>query len=71
MQSYDFSRGFFDRMVDDLVDYSKYDPELEDGIKWLDGEAFKKGISFYDMVFDVLYKFDINGNASDWLKTRN
>lgn len=58
-------------MVDELVDYSRYDPELADGIKWLDGEAQKKGISFYDMVFEVLYRYDVNSKAKDWLRDRN
>ena len=41
-------------MVDELVDFSEFDPELADGIKWLDMQAQKKGITFYDMVFDCL-----------------
>ena len=30
-------------MVDELVEFSAHDPELADGIKWLDGQAQKKG----------------------------
>ncbi len=59
------------KMVDDLVEFGEYDPELETGIKWLDKQAFKKGLTFYDMVFEVLYKYDANQKASDWLRTRN
>ena len=62
---------FFRKMVDDIVMFSEYDPELADGVKWLNDQAYKKGLSFYDMVFDVLYKHDINQKASDWLRTRN
>jgi len=58
-------------MVDDLVVFSEYDPELADGIKWLDEQAKKKGITFYDMVFEVLYKHDVNQKAKDWLEERN
>jgi len=29
-------------MVDELVEFSEHDPELADGIKWLDGQAQKK-----------------------------
>lgn len=61
----------FSKMVDELVQFSKYDPQLEDSIKWLDLQAQKKGVSFYDMVFDVLYRHDVNSKASDWLNTRN
>ena len=48
------SHAFFSKMVDELVEFSEYDPELADGIKWLDEQAQKKGITFYDMVFGVL-----------------
>ena len=65
------SYNFFKKMVDELVDFSEFDPELADGIKWLDAQAQKKGITFYDMVFEVLYTNDINSKAKDWLRTRN
>ncbi len=65
------SRAFFTRMVDDLVEFSEYDPELSDGIKWLDAQAQKKGITFYDMVFEVLYRHDISSKAKNWLDARN
>ena len=65
------SHNFFRKMVDELVEFSAHDPELADGIKWLDGQAHKKGITFYDMVFEVLYSHDINSKAQNWLKTRN
>ena len=65
------SQTFFTRMVDELVEFSEHDPELSDGLKWLDGEAQKKGLSFYDMVYQVLYKHDVNSKAKDWLNSRN
>ncbi len=65
------SHNFFRKMVDELVEFSAHDPELADGIKWLDGQAQKRGITFYDMVFEVLYSHDINSKAQNWLKTRN
>lgn len=65
------SHAFFSKMVDELVEFSEYDPELADGIKWLDVQAQKKGITFYDMVFEVLYKHDVHSKAKDWLSTRN
>ena len=63
--------SFFSKMVDELVEFSEYDPELADGIKWLDDQAQKKGITFYDMVFEVLYRHDVNSKAKEWLSTRN
>ncbi len=65
------SRTFFTKMVDELVEFSEHDPELSDGLKWLDGEAQKKGLSFYDMVYQVLYKHDVNFKAKEWLNSRN
>ena len=65
------SHAFFSKMVDELVEFSEHDPELADGIKWLDHQAQKKGITFYDMVFEVLYKHDVNSKAKDWISTRN
>jgi hypothetical protein len=65
------SQTFFSKMVDELVEFSEFDPELADGIKWLDAQAQKKGITFYDMVFEVLYKHDVNSKAKEWLNTRN
>ena len=65
------SHTFFSKMVDELVEFSEYDPELADGIRLLDDQAQKKGITFYDMVFEVLYKHDVNSKAKEWLSTRN
>ena len=65
------SQTFFTKMVDELVEFSEYDPELSDGIRWLDGEAQKKGLSFYDMVYQVLYRHDVNSKAKEWLNSRN
>ena len=65
------SYSFFTKMVDELVEFAEYDPELADGLKWLDEQARKKGISFYDMVFEVLYKHDVNTKAKKWLQSKN
>ena len=65
------SHSFFTKMVDELIEFSEHDPELSDGLKWLDGEAQKKGLSFYDMVYQVLYKHDVDSKAKEWLNSRN
>lgn len=65
------SQTFFSQMVDELVEFSEYDPELADGIKWLDDQAQKKGITFYEMVFEVLYKHNVDSKAQEWFATRN
>ena len=66
----DEAQSFFHKMVDDLVEFSAFDDELADGIKWLDTQARKQGISFYDMVFQILYKHDTNLAAKNWLARR-
>ena len=65
------SNTFFTKMIDELVEFSEYDPELSDGIKWLDEQAQKKGLTFYDMVYQVLYRHDVNSKEKDWLNARN
>ena len=59
--------SFFTNMVDELVEFSEYDPELADGLKWIDEQAQRKGITFYEAVFQVLHKYDANMKAKEWL----
>ena len=63
--------NIFCNMVDELVVLSENDPELANGIKWLDTQAQSRGISFYDMTFEVLHKHDAKIKAKDWLNSRN
>ncbi len=65
------ANSFFTNMVDELVEFSEYDQELAAGLKWIDGEAQKRGITFYEMVFHVLHRHDIDTRAKDWLSKRN
>ncbi len=58
-------------MVDELVEFSEYDPELAEGLRWIDSEAQKRGITFYEMVFHVLHRYDADTRAKDWLAKRN
>ena len=51
----------FTRMVDGLVESSGSDPGLLQEIQQLDLEARQRGISFYDAVFEVLYRHDEHG----------
>lgn len=67
----DSDNSFFNMLCDEQVKISDHDPELASAIKWLDVQAQKKGITFYDMVFDVLYRHDINQKAKNWMKDRN
>ncbi len=65
------SSVFFTKMVDELVEFSEYDPELASGIRWLDDQAQKKGVTLYDVVFEVLYRHDVNSKAKEWMRSRN
>ena len=60
----------FQMMVDDLVEYAPNDLELADGIRWLDKEGRKKGMTLYQMVYHALYKHDVNNKAKEWLKSK-
>ena len=62
---------FFTKMVDELVEFSEHDPELKDGLQWADQQAQKKGITFYDMVYNILYRHDVNSKAREWLSDKN
>ena len=63
-------QAFFKKMVDNLVDFAEYDPELKDGLRWVDTEAQKKGLSFYDMVYQILYKHDMAIRAKEWIDNK-
>lgn len=65
------SYSFFKQTVDELVELAKYDEALAEGIKYVDKMAMKNGITFYNQVFQILYKHDIDQKAKDWLNTRN
>ena len=64
------SDRFFEIMADELVQFSEFDSELKDALKWIDETAQKKGITFYDRLFEIIYKHDINSKAKDWLNAK-
>lgn len=61
----------FEDVVDGLVESSSDDPELASALRWLDSEARRRGITFYDMVFEVLYRQDTCVRAGRWMNARN
>ena len=65
------AQTFFTKMVDELVEFSEHDPQLADGLRWLDAKAQKNGTSFYDEVYKILYKRDADGKAKKWLEDKN
>ncbi len=60
----------FTKMVDNLVLFCDNDPELEDGMKWLDKEAWKRGIDLYEMVYIVMARHDTRNRAKEWLRDK-
>jgi len=42
------------KFCDELVIVSENDQELKEGLAWLDEQAQKKGVSFYEMLWNVL-----------------
>jgi len=65
------SDSFFKDMVDELIFFADHDPELKDGIQWLDRLAQKEGVTIYDKVYEVLIKYDTNQRAKEWVKGLN
>ena len=65
------AQTFFTKMVDELIEFSEHDPQLADGLRWLDKQAQKNGTSFYDEVYQLLYKHDANAKAKKWLEDKN
>jgi hypothetical protein len=61
----------FMRMVDELVTVADNDEELFAGIKWIDNESKKLGISFYDMFFLVLQRHLADEKAKEWLSKKS
>lgn len=61
----------FMKMVDELVGLADNDEELFAGIKWIDNESKKLGISFYDMFFIVLQRHLADEKAKEWLNEKN
>jgi len=59
--------SFFIKMVDELVEFSEHDEELSDGIKWIDKLAQEKGISFYEMMYSILYQHDMNQRVNNFI----
>jgi hypothetical protein len=60
----------FIRLVDELVVSAGKDPELVRGLKWIDMQSRKNGISFYEMAFMVLKKHEAENRARQWLKNK-
>jgi hypothetical protein len=45
----------------------EHDKELNDGIKWIDKLSQEQGISFYDMIYKILYQHDMNQRVNNFV----
>ena len=57
----------FVEMIDDLVVMSEKDSELAEGLKWIDLQSQKNGLTFYEMAMIILRKHMVERRAKDWL----
>lgn len=60
----------FVQIIDSLVELSELDAELKAGLKWIDEESKKRGISFYEMIKIVLETKTMDERAKDWNENR-
>jgi hypothetical protein len=57
----------FVEMIDDLVVMSERDSELAEGLKWIDLQSQRNGLTFYEMAMIILRKHMVERRAKDWL----
>jgi hypothetical protein len=60
----------FMEMIDDLVVMSENDSELAEGLKWIDFQSQKNGLTFYEMAMLILRKHMVERRAKEWLKDK-
>lgn len=46
----------FTKMIDEIIEFGEDDPKLKEGLQWADKQAWKKGITFYDMMYTIMYR---------------
>ncbi len=57
-------------IIDDLVVMSERDSELAEGLRWIDTQSRKQGITFYEMAMLILRKHMAEKKAKEWLNNR-
>ena len=58
-------------MIDELVEYTEFDPELKDDIKRMDEKARKKGVTFYELASEILNNYNLNKKAKDRMNSKS
>jgi hypothetical protein len=49
---------FSREVVDDLVLFSEFDPDLAEKLKWVNTQANQNNVSFYEMISYILHRKD-------------
>ena len=60
----------FMMIIDDLVVMSERDSELAEGLRWIDAQFRKNGVTFYEMALIILRKHMAERRAKEWLKNK-
>ena len=60
----------FIMIIDDLVVMSEKDSELAEGLRWIDAQSQKNGVTFYEMALMILRKHMAERRAKEWLKNK-
>lgn len=60
----------FMEMLDDLIVMSEKDSELAEGLKWIDLQSQKNGLTFYEMAMIILRRHMVERRAKEWLRGR-
>ena len=61
----------FIKVVDDLVVSAEGDPELAEGLKWIDIQSRRNGVTFYEMALIILKKHLAERKAREWMSARS
>lgn len=57
-------------IIDDLVMMSENDRELAEGLRWIDAQSQKNGVTFYEMALVILRKHMAERKAKEWLNSK-
>jgi hypothetical protein len=60
----------FIEMIDDLVVMSEKDSELAEGLRWIDVQSQRNGLTFYEMAMIILRKHMAERRAKEWLNAK-
>lgn len=57
-------------IIDDLVVMAENDIELTEGLRWIDAQSQKNGVTFYEMALIILRKHMAERKAKEWLNSK-